>query len=90
MKLTTEMCHTHLMSILLQPELCQRAFTRYNSTTPDVDCEGMRGYISVTVEFEIKDLEEFSKLFESSYVYPTNRSRWYHMIRSGILKCEEK
>lgn len=87
MKFSTTMCHSHLISMLLQPEDFQNCVNSYKSTAPDIRNEGMAGYMEVQVEFDVKSLIGFANLFQSSYSYPSNSGKWYQMIRDGLLKC---
>ena len=85
MKLEVVMCHATLMSMLLRPEELQHAVTSYSATTPDVEHEGFNGYIETKVTFFIKDLERFTQLYNSAYVFPSERTEWYHMIKRGLM-----
>lgn len=89
MKLTTTMCHSHLMSMLLQPEQLERAVSHYRASTPEVSLEGMSGCMATEVEFEIRSLPEFAQLYQRSQTYPSDRSRWYHTVRQGMLACDQ-
>lgn len=89
MKLSTKMCHSHLMSMLLQPERMERAVSQYHATTPAVSLEGMTGYMETKVEFEIRSLSEFTQLYESSQTFPSRRDQWYHTVRQAILACDQ-
>lgn len=90
MKITTKMCHSHLMSMLLQPERMEQAVVSFHATTPLVSLEGVTGYIETTVEFDVKSLTLFTQLYESSYTYPSDRAKWYHTVRTGLTSCEQK
>ena len=85
MKITETMCHSHLLSMLVQAEEFQRAVLKYQATAPDVSSDGMAGYMETKVEFEVLSLSRFAKLYENSRVYPTDRAKWYSMIRNGVL-----
>ena len=89
MNLTVTMCHSHLMSMLLQPEQFQTAVRSYSATSPDVAHEGMAGYMETKVIFEINDLTTFAKLFEFSRTYPSNRSEWYWKVKQGLMGCNK-
>ena len=89
MKLSTKMCHSHLMSMLLQPEKFSRAIISYNASPPDMASEGFIGYMEVDAVFEIKDLTEFTKVWNDAYVFPSDRSKWYHLIKSSMVGCSE-
>lgn len=89
MKLKTVVCHTHLMSMLLQPEKFQNAITSYTASSPDVANEGFNGYMEVTVEFCIKDLAKFTALYDESRVFPSDRAAWYNVIRSSMIRFEK-
>jgi hypothetical protein len=75
--------------MLLQPEKFQDAISCYTATSPDVRNEGFSGYMEVKVEFDITDLLRFSKLFEESRVFPSDRSKWYHLIKTSMVGCSE-
>lgn len=90
MKLETVMCHATLMSMLLRPEEMQHAVHSYTATAPDVQHEGFNGYIETKVTFEIKDLERFSDLYKSAYVYPSDRSKWYHTVKNSMIGCSNE
>ena len=89
MKLSVAMCHSHLMSMLLQPEQFSNAISSYTATPPDMNGEGFNGYMEVNATFEIKDLTRFSKLWDDAYVFPSDRSKWYHLIKSSMVRCNE-
>jgi hypothetical protein len=75
------------MSMLLQPERFNDAVHKYEATTPQMQYEGMAGYMEVDATFEIKDLTKFAKLWDDSYTYPSDRSAWYHKIKSQVMGC---
>lgn len=82
MKLEVKMCHSQLMAMLMKPIQFQRAVYDYRATTPDVEHEGMAGYIETVVTFNIRDLELFTSLFtECSLVTP----EWYKTVRDSLL-----
>lgn len=89
MKLEVVMCHSSLMSMLLRPEEFEQAVHSYTATAPDVQHEGFAGYMETKVSFEIKDLERFSKLYSSSYTYPSDRSAWYYKVKNGFMECSK-
>ena len=90
MQVKITMCHSNLMSILLQPEEFQVCVSSYTATSPDVAMEGMNGYMETIVTFEVKDLVRFGKLYEASYVFPSDRSKWYASVKKGLLSCGTK
>lgn len=87
MKFEVLMCHSHFVSMMLMPEQLQRAVSSYTSTAPDVDCEEFNGYMEIKATFMVKDLEAFNQLWNKSRVYPSERSEWYHFIRTNVAKC---
>ena len=89
MKLSVTMCHTHLMSMLLQPEQFTRSISSYAATPPDMASEGFNGYMEVNATFDIKNLTEFTKLWNDSYVFPSDRSKWYSLVKNSMVKCDE-
>lgn len=82
MKFEVKMCHSHLMAMLMKPAQFQRAVYDYRATTPDIEYEGIAGYIETIVTFNIRDLELFTSLFtECSLVTP----EWYKVVKDGLL-----
>lgn len=82
MKLEIKMCHSRLMAMLMSPVDFQRAVHSYNATTPNIEHEGMAGYIETVVTFHIKDLELFTSLHvKCSNIAP----EWYNMVKYGLL-----
>lgn len=90
MKLNVKMCHSHLMSMLLQPEDFNNCVNSYTATSPEMQYEGMAGYMEVNATFDIKDLSRFAKLWDASYSYPSNRSKWYHTVKNAINICNKE
>ncbi len=83
MELKESMCHCHLLWMLAQPELFERAVERYSASTPEVSAEGMAGYMLTNVTFHIRDIAKFSDLYRQ----PVD-SDWYHKVRRGnLVKC---
>ena len=72
------------MSMLAQGEKFQKAITRFTATTPDFENEGFKGYIEVNVIFDIKDIKLFAELWESSYIFPSEKSLWYQSIKNNF------
>lgn len=87
MKLTVNMCHSHLMSMLLQPERFNNVVHSYTASSPQMQYEGMAGYMEIDAAFDIKDLSGFAKLWDDSYKFPSDRSEWYHKIKSQMMTC---
>ena len=85
MKMEVVMCHSHLMSMLLQPEMLQHAVEKYEAFTPDVDNEGFNGYMETHVTFHIKNLDTFTELWNKAYRLPSDRSEWYYKIKNATL-----
>lgn len=75
--------------MLLQPEKFQACVTSYSASSPNIDMEGMNGYMETNVVFEVKDLKKFADLFESSYTFPSDRCKWYESIKAGIMLCSQ-
>lgn len=88
MKLTTKLCHSHLMSMLLMPDKFHNAVQSYVATPPNMEHEGIIGYMEVDATFHIKDLQAFTDLWYNAYKMPSDRSEWYHKVKSQMLgKC---
>lgn len=85
MKMDVVMCHSHLLSMLLQPELMEQAIEKYEAFSPDMRGEGFNGYMETCASFHIKNLDKFTELWNKSYKLPSDRSEWYHKIKSATL-----
>lgn len=85
MKIETTLCHSHLMSMLLMPEQLYKAVSKYVAFPPDMPAEGIIGYMEVYAEFEVKNLDEFTKLWNESYKFPSDRTEWYHKVKSATM-----
>lgn len=83
MEITTTMCYSQLMTMLLHPKEfsdCVRSFT---SSSPDIANEGFNGYMETKVTFNVVDVVAFAALHQKSYVMPSDRTKWYHIVRDG-------
>lgn len=60
------MCFTHLSWLQRQNEFL-RAVSRVTYTQPAFEFEGIAGYIETKVEFEIKDMVLFAKVYNDYY-----------------------
>lgn len=85
MKFTAKMCHSQLMSMLLMPEKFYNAVYSYEASPPNMDHEGMNGYMEVEATFYVKDLQKFSDLWYNAYKFPSDRADWYHKVKSQML-----
>lgn len=83
MKLTVNTCYSHILWIQQAGPLFSQAVSKMCIiSSPDYGSEGFNGYISTTVEFEIKDLKVFSNLWYSFYDLPsTTRLNLYGMAK---------
>jgi hypothetical protein len=90
MKFETKMCHSQLLSMLWMPEEFARAVDSYTATAPDMQGEGFNGYMEVKATFYVKELKAFTDLWHKSYVYPSDRATWYHVIKNGIDKFKDE
>lgn len=88
MKFEVTLCHSTLLSMLMMPEKLFRAVSSYSCTVPAMDLEGFAGYMEVKATFIVKDLEAFTKLWNDAYLYPSERTEWYHFIARGIDKFD--
>lgn len=89
MNIEVTMCYSQLMSMLLQPEEFSKAVIHFTSSSPNVEHEGMNGYMETVVKFEVKSLMDFSKIYEKSYTFPSDRPEWYRKVRDGMLSYQE-
>lgn len=80
MVFTVDMCHSHLLFMLLNPIKFEDSVISYTSSSPNLDSEGFNGYMQIKCEFKIKDLVKFSELWESYYKF-NQRSEFYGFIR---------
>lgn len=87
MKIEINMCYSHLMSMLMMPQTFNKAVHKYESSSPNIEHEGMAGYMETVVVFHLKDLSTFASLFDEARCYPEDRAAWYYQIRNG-LNCK--
>lgn len=66
MKIVMETNYTTLQRMMENREEFFQAISKFQSTSPRVDLEGVVGYSSVDVEFDVRDLEKFTKLWYNS------------------------
>lgn len=66
MKITNTMCYTHLAWLLRQGEFL-RSVSNVSFSQPAVEFEGMAGYIETKVEFDVKDIVLFAKVYIDYY-----------------------
>lgn len=85
MNIEITMCYSQLMSMLLQPEEFSKAVTKFTSSSPNIEHEGMNGYMETVVKFEVKSLAVFSDLYDRTLVY--SNPSWYKSVRDGLLSC---
>lgn len=83
MKIEINMCYSHLMSMLMMPEAFNKAVYKYESSSPNIEHEGMAGYMETIVIFHLKDLSAFATLFEKSRKYLTDNPSFYFRVRDG-------
>jgi hypothetical protein len=72
-------CHSTLLRLLLNPEALRDAVASYSATSPNMEHEGMNGYMETVVDFKVKNLMSFSKLYEEAI--QSNSSEWYHEVK---------
>jgi hypothetical protein len=63
MEIKVNMCFTQLISMQHHVDLFERAISSYACSSPRYESEGIAGYISCDVVFQVKDLTLFSELF---------------------------
>ncbi len=84
MELKVKMCHSHLMAMMLQPEHFEQAIHKYTATAPEWSSEGFNGYMKIECTFHVKSLDQFTKLWDDAYIFPTERSAWYSRVCNGV------
>jgi hypothetical protein len=82
------MSYSHLMWMQTRGEAYQRAISMTSFSEPQVDSEGMTGYICVReVTFMLKDITAFAKLHNEWYnLADEHKSNFEKYIRTGINK----
>lgn len=81
MKLITNTCYSHIIYMQQQPALWNEAIHKAHIGKPDFNAEGIAGYIQTDIEFEIANIEAFSKLWMSWYTEETTeRNQLYHKL----------
>jgi len=83
MKLTVNTCYSHILYIMTSGPLYSQAVNSMKTIKgPDFVSEGMAGYIETEVEFYIKDLEVFSRLWYAWYsLTDTQRINLYGLAK---------
>jgi len=66
---------------MMATEKFYEAVSSFTSTSPDINGEGFNGYMEIRATFNVKDIEKFGKLYNGSYLYPTDKCEWYWKIR---------
>ena len=85
MNIEVTMCYSQLMSMLLQPEEFSKAVTKFTSSSPNIEHEGMNGYMETVVKIEVRSLANFSNLYDKTLV--CSNPSWYRSVRDGLLSC---
>lgn len=76
-------CYTHLMWMLTyRPREFAKAITRYECTQPDFDSEGVAGYISCKIAFDIADISLFAKIWNEWYTADNRQELYAQITRS--------
>lgn len=89
MKLTVTTCYSHILHLMMQGENYSLAINDMKMSTPGHTHEGITGYIETNVEFQIRDLALFSKLWYSWYNLEDDvRNTLYTMAKGGFGKCK--
>jgi hypothetical protein len=83
MKIEIKTCHSILVAMLILPEEFQRAVRSYTATAPNVEHEGMLGYVETVVTFHVNDLEAFTTLYSKARNLCT--PEWYNQVKNGLL-----
>lgn len=83
MEVVMTMCHSQLMTMLLHPKEFSECVISFTATAPDIDNEGFAGYMETRVSFNVTDLVAFAALHQKSYVFPSDRTQWYHAVLNG-------
>lgn len=85
MKLKTKLCYSHLVHLMLSGEEYYSAVATTNIIRgPAFDTEGIAGYIETEVEFGIKDISRFAKIWDSWYSLSLEQRNKYYGMAKGL------
>lgn len=89
MKLTVNTCYSHILYILLAGPKFSNSVSKFRIIDgPHHQYEGAAGFIETEVEFDIKDLELFAKLwYEYCHLVDEDRMR-LRQLAMGIKVCK--
>lgn len=84
-KVTTS--YSHLLYIQTRGVDFTRAIRQFSITkSPDFHGEGFNGYVEVSAEFIIGDLQVFSKLWNEWYNLPDNQRTFFDKLSKSEYK----
>lgn len=88
MELIVKTCYSHILHIMCAGELFSTAVKSMCITDgPHHKYEGVAGYIETKVVFEIRDLEQFSKLWSSWYSLSDRKRLDLYGLAKGLGDC---
>lgn len=89
MKLEVIIDYSHLLWILCSgPQFSKAVSSMQLVKGPNFDHEGMAGYIETVAVFNIKDLQEFTNLFNSFYSLSHKRKMDIYGLAKGLGDCK--
>ena len=89
MKLTVNTCYSHIIWIMCAGELYSQSVSKMCIIKgPYHQYEGVAGYIETEVEFEIRDLEKFSRLWYSWYTLSDTKRLNLYGLAKGLGDCK--
>lgn len=86
MKLTLNTCYSRLLFLMCTGEGFGKAVSSFKLLKgPYYDLEGFSGYIEVEVEFEVRDLTLFAKLWDNWLTTPDDDKLYFYKLAKGIM-----
>jgi len=83
MKIKTKVSQEHLLLMLMATGF-QQAVTSFNATAPNHEMSGMVGCSEVDIEFNVRDLSEFTRLF---YLTQYKSTKDFEHVLKSLNEC---
>lgn len=88
MKLEVNTCYSHILWMQCSGELFTQAINKMEMGAPNFAHEGVNGYIDVKATFYIRDLSQFSRLWNSWYSLSDNKKLNLYGLAKGLGDCK--
>lgn len=84
MKLETTMCYSRLLFILDSGKCLEAAISKLEMSRPDLQHEGLAGYIETKVTFYISDLQAFTNIYNAWNMLSDSAKLKYYGRAKGL------